>query len=73
MSTKADICGANTRDGRCLNAPINGTGRCRLHGGASTGPRTPEGRQKNSDALKARWLEINQALAMARASEGART
>ena len=35
-------CGARTRrQTRCL-APAMGNGRCRLHGGLSTGPRTPE-------------------------------
>lgn len=34
-------CGARvrSRDGYCLNAPINGTGRCRLHGGAGGAPK----------------------------------
>ncbi len=36
-------CGAKTRKGTpCLN-PVMKNGRCRLHGGKSTGPRTPEG------------------------------
>ena len=36
-------CGARTRQGtpcRCLGLK---SGRCRLHGGLSTGPKTPEG------------------------------
>lgn len=34
-------CGANVKqgDGYCQNAPINGTGRCRLHGGAGGAPK----------------------------------
>lgn len=36
-----DLCGArvNQGDGYCRNAPINGTGRCRLHGGAGGAPK----------------------------------
>lgn len=34
-------CGARVRsgDGHCQKAPINGTGRCRLHGGAGGAPK----------------------------------
>jgi hypothetical protein len=36
-------CGARTRTGtHCLRWPMP-NGRCRLHGGCSTGPRTAEG------------------------------
>lgn len=36
-------CGAKTRAGRpCKNAQMP-NGRCRMHGGKSKGPRTPEG------------------------------
>jgi len=39
----APRCGARTRcDGECRQ-PAMKNGRCRLHGGLSTGPRTPEG------------------------------
>ena len=38
-------CGANTRRGTAFQRPANKkSGRCRLHGGASTGPRTADGR-----------------------------
>ena len=41
------ICGAKTRSGEpCSKFPIKGKRRCRLHGGLSTGPRTPEGRAR---------------------------
>ena len=33
-------------------APAMQNGRCRMHGGRSTGPRTPEGRQR---CAKANW------------------
>ena len=40
-------CGAKTRRGTSCEAPaIKGRKRCRLHGGLSTGPRTPEGRER---------------------------
>nr|WP_305794194.1 HGGxSTG domain-containing protein [Ruegeria sp. EL01] len=61
-------CGARLSDGtRCMSAPVNGKARCRQHGGASTGAKTPEGRKRQSEGAKARWAEINEALAMARA------
>ena len=43
----APRCGARTRSGCPCRAPaIRGKARCRMHGGRSTGPRTPEGRQR---------------------------
>ena len=41
--TKAPRCGAKTRKGTPCRAPAMRNGRCRLHGGKSTGPRTEEG------------------------------
>ena len=29
--------------------------RCRLHGGLSTGPKTPEGRARIAEAQRRRW------------------
>ena len=46
-------CGAKTRSGRPCRAPAMWNARkgrytrCRMHGGASTGPRTPEGRERS--------------------------
>jgi len=40
---KSPRCGACTRAGGCCRQPAMANGRCRLHGGLSTGPRTPEG------------------------------
>ena len=40
---KAPRCGAKTRKGTPCQAPAMENGRCRLHGGKSTGPKTPEG------------------------------
>ena len=40
-------CGAKTRKGTpCKRKDIFMSGRCLLHGGLSTGPKTPEGRAK---------------------------
>ena len=44
-------CGARTRKGTaCQRAGSSKNGRCHLHGGASTGPRTAEGRARISAA-----------------------
>ena len=43
----------------CRNWPVHGKKRCRLHGGLSTGPTTPEGGARTAAAMKAgraRWL-----------------
>jgi len=41
--TKAARCGAKTRRGTGCQCPAMPNGRCRLHGGLSTGPKTAEG------------------------------
>jgi hypothetical protein len=41
--SKATRCGAKTRRGTSCRCPGMANGRCRLHGGLSTGPRTAEG------------------------------
>ena len=45
-------CGARTRRGTACQGPAMRNGRCRMHGGASTGPRTPEGLER---CRRARW------------------
>lgn len=40
---KAPRCGAKTRKGTPCKSPAMKNGRCRMHGGKSTGPKTPEG------------------------------
>jgi len=42
----APRCGARTRAGCSCRQPAMKNGRCRMHGGLSTGPRTPEGRER---------------------------
>lgn len=42
-------CGAMTRKGTsCRNIALFSNGRCRFHGGLSTGPRTEEGKRKSA-------------------------
>jgi hypothetical protein len=48
----APRCGARTRCGGECRQPAMPNGRCRLHGGLSTGPRTPEGLARSR---RARW------------------
>jgi len=60
-------CGARCRDGHACVAPAvwcastgaARNGRCRMHGGLSTGPRTPDGRARVAAATRAanvaRW------------------
>jgi hypothetical protein len=55
-------CGARCRDGtlceapavwdKQLDRPVNG--RCRMHGGLSTGPKTEEGRRRIAESNRAR-------------------
>jgi hypothetical protein len=48
----APRCGAKTRSGKPCQAPGMANGRCRMHGGASTGPRTAEGL---ANSRRSRW------------------
>lgn len=44
---KRPLCGARTRaGGSCRAKVVEGKRRCRMHGGLSTGPKTPEGIQR---------------------------
>ena len=50
--------------GRCRNLPVSGSKRCRLHGGHSTGPITPEGMARTVAAMtagRAQWLKTMRA------------
>ena len=46
----APRCGAKTRSGTLCKSPAMANGRCRMHGGKSTGPRTPEGLKRSKMA-----------------------
>ncbi len=49
-------CGAKTRKGTpCQMRPVPWGNRCRLHGGFSTGPKTPAGRERIAEAQRRRW------------------
>jgi hypothetical protein len=48
----APRCGAKTRLGRCCGQPAMPNGRCRLHGGKSTGARTAAGRARCARARR---------------------
>lgn len=56
----APICGARRKNGeRCRSKDLYRGGKCRFHGGLSTGARTPEGKQRAIAAMRAgykRWL-----------------
>ena len=61
-------CRAKTRKGTpCQRRPYGLKRRCPLHGGLSTGPQTPEGRQRVAEAERRRWA----AWRAARAGDGA--
>jgi hypothetical protein len=49
-------CGAKTRAGTPCQAQALENGRCFLHGGLSTGPRTPEGKARQAQAARERML-----------------
>ena len=51
-------CGAHARTtGNPCKAKALPNGRCKLHGGMSTGPKSPEGRQAIAGATKARMYD----------------
>ena len=50
------VCGAKTRKGgQCRNKSEAGKARCKFHGGKSTGPKTPEGKERIAEAQRTRW------------------
>jgi hypothetical protein len=49
-------CGARTRSHAPCKGPAMANGRCRMHGGASTGPRTPEGLARIRAAQTTHWM-----------------
>jgi len=51
LAHAAPRCGARRKsDSRACRAPAMPNGRCRLHGGKSTGPRTPKGLERSRRA-----------------------
>ncbi len=71
MTLETKICGARTKDGVCMEAPVPGKTRCRLHGGLSTGARTAEGLKRISEANKAKWAERHRLIALAKSFDQA--
>lgn len=56
ISSVHNRCGARTRKGTpCRAKALPGKTRCKFHGGASTGPRTAEGRARIAEAQRKRW------------------
>jgi hypothetical protein len=72
--TEANRCGAHARStGEPCEAKAMRNGRCRLHGGLSTGPKTERGRRAVSESVKRRWQvwrELNGRIACACARHG---
>lgn len=53
-TNRKPVCGAKTRRGTsCQCKKLLRGGRCKLHGGMSTGPRTPEGKVRSAGNLAA--------------------
>ena len=54
------ICGARKKTGeRCRSKMLHRGGKCKFHGGLSTGARTPEGKAKSIAAMQAgRWKSV---------------
>ena len=52
MANAVPRCGAKTRAGTPCNGPGMPNGRCRMHGGKSTGPRTADGLER---CRRANW------------------
>ena len=61
----AVTCGAKTRKGTpCRSLQTFKGGKCKFHGGLSTGPTTPEGRERSLGALRS-WQESQKRIAAA--------
>ena len=52
INSKVKLCGAKARQRNYLpcRQPAMKNGRCRMHGGKCTGPKTREGRERSSQA-----------------------
>jgi|SRR5882724_2295320 len=63
----APRCGARTRSGECCRQPAMKNGRCRMHGGLSTGPRTADGRARCAAARRTHGFYSAEMVALRRA------
>jgi len=63
----APRCGARTRAGECCRQPAMKNGRCRMHGGLSTGPRTSAGRARCAAARRIHGFYSAEMVALRRA------
>jgi len=61
--SRAPRCGAKNRRGLPCQCPAMPNGRCRLHGGLSTGPKTQEGIERILQAVKKHGRYSKQAIA----------
>ncbi len=59
-------CGARTRGGDPCQGPAMANGRCRMHGGTSTGPRTAEGLARMRAAKTKHGRDTTEAVAFRR-------
>ena len=57
------LCGARTRRHTPCRGMALANGRCRFHGGLSTGPRTSEGRARIAAAQRKRWAKTRGGIA----------
>jgi hypothetical protein len=56
-TSRRPLCGAKTRKGTpCQAAAVSGRAKCKCHGGASTGPKTAEGRARIAESNRRRRL-----------------
>lgn len=64
-------CGAKTRAGTpCRRTDINSNGRCKYHGGMSTGAKTSEGKERQLEGYR-RWLDEKRQAKASTQSDGA--
>jgi hypothetical protein len=67
MAQACPRCGARTRSGGLCRSPAMANGRCRMHGGKSTGPRTAEGLERMRRAKTIHGLYSAETLRLMRA------
>ena len=65
-------CRARTRAGHPCRSPAMRNGRCRMHGGASTGPRTAEGLERCRLANFKHGMRSAEVISMRRQASAAR-